>query len=292
MIYTLKNEILTAKISDVGAEMLSVTRNEDGCEYIWQGDPKYWTGHAPWLFPICSHFYEDTYTYKGKTYHMGSHGFARKSTFEVVRAENTVLSLRLNASEQTKEVYPFDFSLTITYTLVGETLTALMDIENRGEEIMPAAPGAHPGFNLPLGGKGKYEDYYLEFQKPCDPDELVLTETVYNSGRKIARPLRDGNKLDISHDLFVVDGIFMDSVSDTVTLRSDKGDRFVTMHHPDMPYLGIWSIPQSDAPYVCIEPWRGLPSYEGIIDDLATRNDMFRIRGGEHKLVRFEILFG
>lgn len=292
MIYTLHNDVITAKITDVGAEMLSVVRNEDGCEYIWQGDPTYWKGHAPWLFPICSHLYEDRYTYGGKTYHMGTHGFARHMTFEAVRVEDTVLSLRLCSSEKTKESFPFDFSLTITYTLVGETLHALMDVENTGDQLLPIAPGAHPGFNVPLGGKGSYDDYYLEFAKPCDPDELVLTEAVFNSGRKIARPLREGKYLDLSHSLFVIDGIFLDNVTDTVTLRSDKSERYVTMYQPDTPYLGLWSIPQSDAPYVCIEPWCGLPSYDGVIDDLATRNDTHRVLCGEHRQFRFDILFG
>ena len=54
MLYTLQNDVLTVKVSDIGAEIHSVTR--DGCEYIWVGDAAFWSSHAPWLFPVCGRF--------------------------------------------------------------------------------------------------------------------------------------------------------------------------------------------------------------------------------------------
>ena len=77
MNYTLKNDLLTITISDLGGELQSVKGN--GCEYLWQGDPSYWTGRAPLLFPICGRFFDGRYTYAGKTYEMGTHGFLRHS---------------------------------------------------------------------------------------------------------------------------------------------------------------------------------------------------------------------
>ena len=50
MIYTLKNDKLTAEISSLGAELISV-KDGAGYEYIWQGED--WNGHAPVLFPLC-----------------------------------------------------------------------------------------------------------------------------------------------------------------------------------------------------------------------------------------------
>ena len=60
MIYTISNDKLCVKISDFGAELQSVTDLADGCEYIWQGDAKYWDDRAPTLFPICGRFTEQT----------------------------------------------------------------------------------------------------------------------------------------------------------------------------------------------------------------------------------------
>ena len=78
MIYTLKNDKLTVGISPVGAQVASAI-SPDGCEYIWQADPAFWGKHGPVLFPICSSLFEGKYTYKGKTYEMGKHGFAKLS---------------------------------------------------------------------------------------------------------------------------------------------------------------------------------------------------------------------
>lgn len=40
MLYSIHNEYLTAKIQDKGAELWSVIDN-NGTEYLWQGDEKY-----------------------------------------------------------------------------------------------------------------------------------------------------------------------------------------------------------------------------------------------------------
>ena len=47
----LKNEKLTVVISSHGAELQSI-KNEEGREYLWQGDEKYWPRRSPLLFPI------------------------------------------------------------------------------------------------------------------------------------------------------------------------------------------------------------------------------------------------
>ena len=51
MIYELKKGGLTAKVDSLGAQLISL-QAENGFEHIWVGDPKYWRGQAPVLFPI------------------------------------------------------------------------------------------------------------------------------------------------------------------------------------------------------------------------------------------------
>ena len=50
-LHTLKNEQLTVTASSFGAELQSVT-GADGVEYLWNGDPAYWGGRSPHLFPF------------------------------------------------------------------------------------------------------------------------------------------------------------------------------------------------------------------------------------------------
>ena len=42
MLYTIENKKLSVTVSDLGAELMSVKTKADGCEYLWQGDEKYW----------------------------------------------------------------------------------------------------------------------------------------------------------------------------------------------------------------------------------------------------------
>ena len=67
---TISNELLTATFSKMGAELKSLKCGDR--EYIWNGDPKFWTGSSPVLFPICSGLKDDEFIYNGKTYNMST----------------------------------------------------------------------------------------------------------------------------------------------------------------------------------------------------------------------------
>ena len=137
MIYSISNKELTVKVSSLGAELFSVVGNNSGYEFVWQGDPKFWKDRSPTLFPICGQLYNGKYTYNGKEYKMGGHGFARKFEFALKAQTDRSLTLTLSVNEATKEIYPFDFELDITYSLDGNKLTVSADIKNNGDEIMP-----------------------------------------------------------------------------------------------------------------------------------------------------------
>ncbi len=294
MKYILKNHELTVTVSDKGAELISVRREDCDCEYIWQADPAFWSGQAPLLFPICGRLFDGHYTVNGKTYSMNLHGFARHSVFlcEKQQEENS-LCFTLSANEETKKIYPFDFVLSLVWRLTGNTLACDITVKNTGLSVLPATVGAHPGINVPLGNNDSaFEDWFLEFGNVCNPDELVFSDTCFNTGRKRAFPLKDGKILCLRHSLFDIDGVFLSRTSGSVTLKSQKSNRFVRVEYPDMPYLGIWHKPKSEAPYLCIEPWCGLPSFDGVVDDFSEKCDMFRILPGDQKTVRYTLIFG
>ena len=43
----------------------------------------------------------------------------------------------------------------------------------------------------------------------------------------------------------------------------------------------FWQKPNTDAPYVCIEPLCGLPSFEGKVDDIETKLYAKHLANGE-----------
>ena len=288
MIYTIKNNELTVKISDKGAEITSVIK--DGCEYMWQGNPAYWDGQAPVLFPICGRFFKAKYTHECKEYQMGTHGFARHCVFDAKQSSNESVTFVLTQNDFSLEQYPFDFCLSITYTLTGNKLTSTTNILNTGKVIMPATFGAHPAFNVPLD-MGSFEDWYVEFGEDCTPNELIFSDTCFNTGKKRAYPIKDSRIIPLRHSLFDIDAIFLSRVASSATLKCAQSSRSVTLEYRDMPYLGLWHKPRTDAPYVCIEPWCGLPSFDGEVDELTSKCDMFHIESGKDVTLEYSMIF-
>lgn len=278
MNHKISNGIITLEVAETGAEMMSVKK--DGGEYLWQGDPEFWSGRACNLFPICGRLTDGKYTYKGNTYEMVLHGFAKLSEFVLKEQTENKLVFSLKSNDEIKKIYPFDFEYTVTYTLNGETVNMEYSVENSGTEPMYFAFGGHPGFNVPLNGEGKFEDYYVEFAEATNPEKLIFEKCYMAKGTK-PYELINGVRLNLKHDLFCNDAIFLTNVSKKVTLASDKTNRSVTVEYPNMQYVGFWHKPDSCAPYVCIEPWMSVPAYYNVIDDLETKRDMTKLEPGK-----------
>ena len=278
MNHKISNGIITLEVAEKGAEMMSVQK--DGGEYLWQGNPEFWSGRACNLFPICGRLTDGKYTYKGNTYEMVLHGFAKLSDFVLKEQTENKLVFSLKSNDEIKKIYPFDFEYVVTYTLNGATLNIEYSVENAGKETMYFAFGGHPGFNVPLNGEGKFEDYYVEFAEATNPEQLVFEEC-YMSDKTVPFALENGVRLNLKHDLFVNDAIFLTKMSNKVTLASAKTNRSVTVEYPNMKYVGFWHKPYSEAPYVCIEPWMSVPAYYNVVDDLETKRDMTKLEPGK-----------
>lgn len=284
MIYYIENENLRVGISDLGAELMSIVKKADNCEYLWQGNPEYWAGRACNLFPICGRLTEGKYTYDGKTYEMQLHGFARKSTFKVTGKDDASISFTLTSNADTLAIYPFEFEFTVSYALDGDTVSMGFNVANHGQSKMYFALGGHPGFNVPLCEGESFEDYYIEFGSECAPKSLVLSETCYYLNKMTPFALDNGRSFNLRHSLFDNDAIFLHGMAKDVTLKSRKSDKQVHVSYPDMKYLGFWHKPKSDAPYVCIEPWSSVPADHDVIDDLRTKREMMTLEpGGSYK---------
>ena len=280
MIYAIENDYLKAKVSDTGAELVSLTSKIDGCEYIWQGDEKYWTGHAPIMFPICGRLYEGKYTYKGKEYKMNIHGIVRHENFMLKSASASEVTLEYTSNDKTKDIYPFDFIFDVTFRLESASLEVRFDIKNTGDKELIFAVGGHPAFNVPLASNGKFEDWYLEFGKECNALRVDFSPNCLCTGEDKPFSENGVKRINLTHDLFDKDAIFLYNVDKKITLASKISKKSVTMRFNGMKYIGIWHKPKSDAPYVCIEPWTSIPAYEGKTDDLETKDGMTHLPCG------------
>lgn len=272
----IENEQLTVLINEMGAELTSVIDRKSEVEYMWSGDPAFWGKHSPVLFPIVGTLKNNTYRFKGKDYTLPRHGFAREKKF-IVSEDGTTFSLTSN--EETKKVYPFDFLLSIQYSLKENELTVTYTVENTGTETMYFSLGAHPAFAVPIGNAGNYEDHFLEFNKEENADKWPIT----NEGLISTRPepfLKNQKFIPLSKTLFEKDAIVLKGLkSDCISIRSNKDNNGIEFQFVDFPYFGIWAAKGAD--FVCLEPWCGIADSENHNQDLESKEGINKLVLGE-----------
>ncbi len=287
MEYCLDNGVLSVRVSSLGGELQSVKK--DGREYLWQGDPAYWEGKAPNLFPYIARLTRGTCTVHGKAYQLPIHGFlpTTEMTAEAQEAEreedsNAVrLVLRLDADERTLACYPFVFTLRIVYELEGDSLRITYEVTNGEKEEMYFGIGGHPGFQVPLEDGLSFGDYFLEFETAAEqmPVRVGFSPACFLNGKDEPYPLQGGSRIPLGHELFDDDAIVLSGTPKTVVLRSEKGSRGVRVRFPGMPYIGFWHAVKKPAPYVCIEPWSSLPSRQDVVEELSEQPGLIHLEG-------------
>lgn len=273
MLYEISNNFMKVTISDHGAELQSI-KSAAGIEYLWQGDAAYWKDRALNLFPYIARQNQGKYIYKGTEYPMQIHGFVPYLRLAVTEQQRDSICFTLQDSEETRKEYPFAFRYEVRYQLENTTLKTTYTVENTGTERMYFGIGGHPGINVPLEPDKAFEDYTLEFSKTCEPVRIGFNEDCLCSGADTPYPLAEGRKIPLRHTLFDEDAIVLQNAAKEVTLFDKEKAHGVAMKYEDMTYLGLWHMPDTDAPYVCLEPWSSLPAKESGITDLETQKDL------------------
>ncbi|WP_207429588.1 aldose 1-epimerase family protein [Pedobacter sp. SYSU D00535] len=269
----LENAFIKALVSPQGAELQSFFNKENNLEYLWNGDERYWPRHSPVLFPIVGGLLNDTYHYKNKEYRMSKHGFARDMQFEVEASFGDSVSFILRSSNETLDIYPFEFLLRIKYQLNGNSVSIRYEVENLSNDIMPFSIGAHPAFNIPLVKGTSYEDYYLEFSEEENSDRLTLKGNLLTGSIPY---LHYQSQLQLKESLFYEDAlIFKDLKSKRISICSDKTAHGLHYDFKGFPYLGIWAA--RNAPFVCIEPWFGLPDRENHNQNIEEKDGIVKL---------------
>jgi galactose mutarotase-like enzyme len=198
-------------------------------------------GGIPILFPICGNLPDNTYIYQGQQYQLKQHGFARDLPWTVTEsAENQAsdqasLTLVLNSNDQTRAVYPFDFQLTFTYQLQGNTLELQQRYTNQSSEPMPFSTGLHPYFLTS-------DKSQLEFEIPASQYQDQITKEQQSFS----------GTFDWSRD--EIDVAFRPVSANSASV-TDKGRQLkVTLSYSELySTLVFWTIKGKE--YYCLEPW-------------------------------------
>lgn len=269
---TIHNEQLSATVALRGAELKSLVYQ--GLEYIYPSEEQLWGKSAPLLFPITGSVNGDTYTHKGVLYHMDKHGFAQESLFTVVEHTDARAVLRLKENEQTLAQYPFRFCLDVVYELTGNALSVRYIVKNDSDEPMYFSIGAHEGYYTPEG----IEDYDVIFDEAVTLDSTPLYGPLVTDLR--TRIVTNSKVLPLYDKYFVSDALVFEGVSCRgLTLRNRKNEKSVHVSFPFAKNLLLWHKPS--APYMCIEPWAGIPDRLGKGKELSKKEGIMSLGVGQ-----------
>lgn len=276
MKHTIQNAFLTVTAAEAGAELQSIL-GADGTEYLWQGDSRYWSDRALNLFPYVARLTGGQYYLDGECHQMAIHGIAPYRNFRLVSNDGQQMILELESDDATFAQYPRHFAFRVIYRLQDSTLKICFEVENRDEKPMYFGLGGHPGFNVPLSRGKRFEDYRLRFGEVTPCQQVLFTPDCFVVGESRPFPLEEGYILPLRHELFDNDAIVLADMARQVTLEAADGGNSITVTFPQMPYLGLWHWPKTDAPYICIEPWCSLPSDAGSITVFEEKKDLISL---------------
>ena len=283
MRYFIENSRLKVEIDSFGAEVKSVLNKNNYREYMWYGNGKYWGRTSPVLFPFVGSLKDKKYTWEGKEYPMGQHGFARDNEFTLVSQTDDEIWFEFTSNEDTLKKYPFNFILKIGYKLTSNEITddvkVMWEVINPDDNTMYFSIGAHPAFLCPLHGfenskllnQGCKTGYKLYFED---------VEEIHHHGNDVALGLatRDDNVLALEDGYVTITDDFFDrctymiggNQTKCVGIADEEGRRAVDVCF-DTPLFAIWSPEKKNAPFICIEPWYGRCDAIDFEGDLSQR---------------------
>lgn len=279
MRFYLKNEELKIELDSKGAELL-VIEDKEGQNYLWHGDATFWGRRSPVLFPFIGRLKNSLYTYKGKEYKVGPHGFARDMEFSLISSTDTEIWLQCRDTEETYQLYPFHFSLKIGYALDGRKLKVSWEVKNLdNEDILYFSIGAHPGFYCPLTEEEEGKaGYFLDFGEKREELSYQFADLTTGLLLKEKKKMQlDKGRIKLTKEFFDESTyLFLDKQLDEVSLVRPDGRKYVSLYF-DMPILAIWSPEKMNAPFVCLEPWYGCCDgewFEGSLEEREWGNSL------------------
>ena len=280
MRFTLSNASVEAAVQTEGGELVSL-RDLSGTEYIWQGDPAFWSGQNPILCPIVGSLKDGRVDIGGKTFEMARHGFARRCDFTAVDQGRDFLVLELRESPETLARYPFPFVLRVRHQLLDNGFSTAFTVENPSQTPLPFCIGAHTAIRCPLLGGETFEDYELVFDCPEDADTLLLTsQGLLRDGSESM--LRGGTvRLDYAVFQRLDTLIFQGLRSRRAALRHRETGRGVSLDFHEFPMVAFWTKP--DSPFLCMEPWHGCAAFENESGRFQDKPHVLTLAPGEKR---------
>lgn len=280
MSVNINNGVIAIEVNEHGAELKSAVKN--GFEYMWCADEKYWARTSPVLFPFVGGLKDKKYILDGQQYPMGQHGFARDCDFELLEITENSVTYILKSSEETMLRYPFEFTLSIKYTLINSSIKIEWEVKNENKRVMSFSIGAHPAFNL------KDKENYFKFDNTNDITYNLIDENgLYVENCR--HTLKNDGYVKIESDMFDNDALIIENnQAKEVCLCDSEKNPYVKVKF-EAPLFGLWSPAKKNAPFVCIEPWYGRCDRNDFCGEISERDYIINLEAGKVFKAEYEI---
>ena len=284
MTFTIQKGGAVAACSTQGGELTSFQHQE--IEYVWQGDSRYWSGQAPCLFPVVCRAKEDRVILDGISYPMQKHRIARKAEYTPVQVAPDYVVFQLKQSADSKQAYPYDFTLEIIHQVTDDGFSTTYRVTNTDIKKMPFCIGGHPGFNCPLRVGEQFSDYSIRF---ADAAGAVAHVTEPGSGymdpTSPALDVIQNNELPLRYSDYDDDAIVVENLPQkSLQLVNRTTGHGIQFDFASFDAIGFWTPIKMNAPFICLEPWNGLPGGLDETPDMADQIYVKYLEPGE----RFE----
>jgi galactose mutarotase-like enzyme len=235
---------------------------------------------------------DETYRVDGQEYHLPRHGFARDAAFTLIAQSERKVTFALESSEETKKVYPYDFTLSVSYVLDGNKIGVIWHVHNTDTREIHFQIGGHPAFNIPgmKAGESQYGRIRLDNQEPMDAlhsygdgshemDEVPFVEA-------------ENGLMEFSDNTWRNDSIKVHKCQlHRAELLGTNGEPEVTVEFRT-PVIAFWSPFGKQAPFVCIEPWYGIGDPRGFKGEFKDKPLMNHLQPGASFMSKYNITIG
>lgn len=236
---------VTATITpERGGMLTSLVKN--GREYLFINPENYPSTErprcaVPVLFPYSGRIQDEVLHIRGGQHPAPIHGIVQNQKWQVLNTSTTdgaSITIGITANEETKKTYPYDFSLEITYTLKGDTVTITPACKNCDTEAMPCDLGFHPYFTT-----SGLENLTFSLQAETQFDPSCGEKVPFDGQLKMSAVTAMGS-------------ILMNAQS---AASFTDGDIGVTISF-DAPYRNVVVWTSMPDRFICVEPWTGIPN--------------------------------
>lgn len=270
-------------------ELLYASPDFKRAESGWPG------GGVPVMFPFAGRVFHQgmpfQYTCGAAVLNMPLHGFAYGLPWKAEQTNAASVRLELQGSAKTYELFPYDFRLSLEYTLASpRELRVRMTAENLGVRAeaaqhgtpaeMPVAFGLHPYFKMPFGTELAADLDNDAFELETSAREQIAVTPAGGAGKASPYP-------GLGEEHGPKGGVPLVKPLLRNLILAGHGKSEASLVHPKLAwklklgfgpadvfrYVVLWA--PEGAPFYCLEPWMGLP------DAVATGAGLKQLGKGE-----------